>query len=335
MKLLFELSKEHPLLPKDEILSCLKTENVDFTIIELNENILIINAKITDGEIKRIAERLSFIYFIDELLFYCPSSLGEIKNCAIKNSIKINGSIAIDYKNRSRYVDSQSILRELAKVYTKNRKVNLNNPDLKIRVVITDSRTYVGLQIAEINRTQFEKRKVQYRPFFSPISLHPKIARVLINLANVKKNDKLLDPFCGTGGILLEAGLIGVKIIGSDIEEEMIKGCKKTLDFYNINNYELYCSDIGKINRQIKNVDAVVTDLPYGKSTTTKGEDINKLYNRAFDNIATILKKNRLVVIGLSKEEMISVGENYFTLLKKYEYKVHRSLTRYFIIYQK
>lgn len=335
MKLLFELSKEHPILPKDEILSCLKTENVGYNITESNENILIINGKITGKKIMRIAERLSFTYFIDKLLFYCFPSLEEIKNCAIKNTIKVDGSIAINYKNRSSSVDSQPIIRKLAKEYTKNRKVNLNNPDLQMRVVITDSSAYVGLQICEINRTQFEKRKVQYRPFFSPISLHPKFARVLVNLSKVKENEKLLDPFCGTGGILLEAGLIGVKIIGSDVEEKMIEGCKKNLDFYNINNYELYCSDVGKINKLITEVDAVVTDLPYGKSTTTKGENINKLYIRTFENIANVLKKNRLAVIGLSNEEMISVGKNYFTFLKKYEYKVHRSLTRYFIVYQK
>jgi len=334
VKLLFELSKEHATLPKDEILSCLKTENVDYQITESNENILIINAKITDDKIKRIGERLSFTYFIDKLLFYCSPSLEEINNCATKNPIEIDGSIALNYKNRSISINSQPILRELAKIYTKNRKVNLNNPDLQMRVVITDSSAYVGLRVAKINRTQFEKRKVQYRPYFSPISLHPKIARVLVNLSSIKENEKLLDPFCGTGGILLEAGLIGVKIIGSDIDDEMIEGSKKTLDFYKINNYKLYCSDIGKINRQISEVDAVVTDLPYGKSTTTKGENINQLYNRAFENISNVLKKNRLAVLGLSNKEMISIGERYFSLLKKYEYRVHRSLTRNFVVFK-
>ena len=119
---------------------------------------------------------------------------------------------------------------------------------------------------------------MQHRPFFSPISLHPKLARALVNLSSIKKGETLLDPFCGTGGIIIEAGLIGAKILGSDIEKKMIEGCKKTLEFYRIKEYELFCSDIGDIHKFVKNsVDAVVTDLPYGKSTTTKGEELSHL----------------------------------------------------------
>ncbi|MCK4365573.1 MAG: DNA modification methylase, partial [Thermoplasmatales archaeon] len=99
------------------------------------------------------------------------------------------------------------MVRELADVYTKDRDVILENPDNEIRGLITDSKVYVGLKTAEINRSQFEERKIQHRPFFSPISLHPKLARALVNLSSIKKDETLLDPFCGTGGILLEAGL--------------------------------------------------------------------------------------------------------------------------------
>jgi tRNA (guanine10-N2)-dimethyltransferase len=151
----------------------------------------------------------------------------------------------------------------------------------------------------------------------------------------VKKNQVLLDPFCGTGGILLEAGLIGVKVIGSDIEDKMIVGSKKTLDFYNIDNYELYCTDIGKIKDFVNCVDVVVTDLPYGKSTTTKGESIVDLYERSFKNIYDVVKKNGRVVVGLSDKNMISVGERYFASVGCYEFREHRSLTRYFIVFQK
>ena len=38
----------------------------------------------------------------------------------------------------------------------------------------------------------------------------------------MKQGQTLLDPFCGFGTILHEAGLQGIKIIGNDIEKEMI-----------------------------------------------------------------------------------------------------------------
>ena len=115
----------------------------------------------------------------------------------------------------------------------------------------------------------------------------------------------------------------------------MIDGCRITLNHYDVKNYNLINSDIGDIHKQLKPVDAVVTDLPYGKSTTTKGEDKNQLYERAFKNILCILKKKCKAVIGISNKEFIEIGENYLTLLEVHEIRVHRSLTRYFGVYQK
>jgi tRNA (guanine10-N2)-dimethyltransferase len=335
MKYLFEISKEHKTIPKSEILSILYSGKIDFNILESNEDVFIIKTNVKNEILKKLAERLSYTYYLDEFFFSCSNSIYEIKKFSLKNIIKRNGSIAIKYKNRSNKINSQPIVKVLAKVYTKNRLVNLENPDIELRVLITDKKIYVGLKIYKINRTQFEERKVQNRPFFSPISLHPKLARALVNLSSIKKGEVLLDPFCGTGGILIEAGLIGLKIIGSDIEEKMINGCKKTFDFYNINNYKLFHSDVGKVKKHVSKVDAIVTDLPYGKSTTTKGENMEKLYNRAFKNMSELLKDKKLAVIGFSNENLISLGERYFKLINKHTFQVHKSLKRNFVVFKK
>lgn len=334
MKYLFELSKEHKTLPTAEILGCLNAKNIKFDVLESNEDVFIIDIDSDNKKIQEIAKRLSFTYYIDKFLFSCSPTINDIKTEAIKKIIENQGSIAIKYKNRSHNINSQHIVKTLAEIYTPGKIVALKNPDTEIRGLITDSKLYVGIKLDEINRRQFEERKVQFRPFFSPISLHPKIARVLVNLSSIKNNETLLDPFCGTGGILLEAGFIGVKLIGSDIEEKMIIGCKKNLDFYKIKNYKLLHSDIGDITKNINKVDAVVTDLPYGKSTTTKGEEMHKLYERAFKNISLLLKTNGKAVIGLSNKDLICLGEKYFSIVEKHDYRTHRSLTRYFVVYQ-
>lgn len=334
MKYIFEISKEHITLPVSEIFACLEAADIKYRILESNEDVLIIETNSNKKIFKDVSKRLSFTYYIDRFLFSSSPALKDIKIKALKNKIEEPGSIAVKYKNRSEKVNSRPIIKALADIYTQNRNVILDSPDIEIRGLITDSKVYVGLKTAEINRRQYEERKVQFRPFFSPISLHPKIARVMVNFSSIKNNEILLDPFCGTGGILIEAGSIGAKVIGSDIEEKMIEGCKKNLDFYNIKNYKLFCSDIGKIGNYIDKVDAVVTDLPYGKSTTTKGEEKHKLYERAFKNIPKLLKKNGKAVIGLSNNDLISLGEKYFLMLEKHDYVAHRSLTRHFVVFR-
>ncbi len=335
MKYLFELSKEHKTLPLAEILACLETENIDYNILESNEDVLLIETNSNENIIKNLTGRLSYTFYMDQFLFSCLPSSGELKKQLSPKIIEKKGSIAIKYKNRSKNIDSQPIVKALAEIYTKGREVTLENPDIEVRGLITDSTVYVGLKSAEVNRSQFEERKVQNRPFFSPISLHPKLARALVCLSIIKKDEILLDPFCGTGGILLEAGLIGARVIGSDIENKMIEGCKKTLDFYKVNDYKLYCSDIGDIGSHIDKVDAIVTDLPYGKSTTTKGEKMNNLYMRAFESMSRLLKNGGRAVIGLSNEDLIYIGEKFFSKVEKHNFRAHRSLNRYFVVYEK
>ena len=55
--------------------------------------------------------------------------------------------------------------------------------------------------------------------------LPPKLAQIIINLAVGNRNAPctVLDPFCGTGVVLQEAGLMGYKPYGSDLEARMIE----------------------------------------------------------------------------------------------------------------
>jgi len=55
---------------------------------------------------------------------------------------------------------------------------------------------------------------------------------------------------------------------------------------------------------------------------------------KCFENISKVLEKNSRAVIGLSNKDMISLGEKYFSLVDKHEFRAHRSLTRYFAVYQ-
>jgi len=333
MNIIFELSKEYKHLAIDEIISCLKSCNINYKIVEFNQELLIISTKNNFKKIEEISKRVALTYNIGLLLFTSSNSTQELINKSLKVKIDEPGSIAVSYRNRTIDIDSQKIIKTIASIITKNRNVDLLNPDVEIRCLITKNKTYVSINKFKIDRNQFEKRKVQHRPFFSPISLHPKLSRVITNLSEIKKNELLLDPFCGTGGILIEAGILGFNIIGNDVEKKLVEGCKINLNFYNILNYKLYNLDIGKIIEKIDKVDVIVTDFPYGKSTTTNGEKIISLYKRAFSVINKLLKEDRKAIIGLSNRDMIELGKNYLYLEKTYEIRVHNSLTRYFNVY--
>ena len=86
-------------------------------------------------------------------------------------------------------------------------------------------------------KENFEQRKAQNRPEHHPSSLHPKLARALINLTQTTSS--ILDPMCGSGGILIEAGLMKLKPIGYDIDQIQINRSRINLSHFKIKNYTL------------------------------------------------------------------------------------------------
>lgn len=73
--------------------------------------------------------------------------------------------------------------------------------------------------------------------------LPPKLAQTMLNLANVKPTEVVLDPFCGTGVVLQEARLLGASAIGTDISEKMVDYSKQNMDWL-IQAYNLSTNDI-------------------------------------------------------------------------------------------
>ena len=335
MQYFFELSKEHPHLPTAEIKGLFHAHNLAVDPLIKTHDVLLIETPASDDTIQRLAKRLSFTYHVNRFLFSSPPDPTCIQQLAKRHPPFKDGSLAVRCRNRSTTHESTRIVEALADPYTEHRKVKLTKPDVEIRALITDDTVYVGEKLYEVKTTKFEQRKVQFRPFFSPVSLHPKLARALVNISVIKPGEYLLDPCCGTGGVLLEAGLMGIKPIGCDVEEPMIEGCRQTLSHYEIPHDALYCTDIGRIPSLVPQVDAVVTDFPYGKATTTKGESLDTLYRRAFQSIFEVLKEGKRAVIGMPSREHVTLGESWLRLQDIYTIRVHKSLTRYFAVYQK
>ncbi len=333
MQYYFELSKEHKNLPRYEILTTLDSYNYSYEIILQTADILIIDIDLDDTQLKKITDRIALSHSVGQYIFSSVPRIDEIRDKLKKHPIKIQGSLAVRYKNRSKNIISKPIMKAIASFYSKNIKVDLERPDNEIFTLIGDNFIHVGLIIKKIDRKQYNDRKAQHRPFFSPISLHPKIARSLVNLSKINVDKILFDPFCGTGGFLIEAGLIGCKVIGSDIEQKMVQGTLENLEFYNIRKKIVFQSDIGNIENKLNSyVDAIVTDFPYGKATTTNKESIISLYQRALKSIHSVLKKDGRIVIGFPKISYNEFINDFFKIDYIIEIPVHKSLTRYFYI---
>jgi tRNA (guanine10-N2)-dimethyltransferase len=204
--------------------------------------------------------------------------------------------------------------------------VSLNAPEVEYRAIITASACYFGRVILTIDRGSYQCRNPMKRPFFHPGVMMPITARTLVNLSQAKVGDIICDPFCGTGGVLLEAELCGMKIIGSDMDPMMIEGCRK-----NLPDADLFLADATKLPLCDHSVDSVVTDLPYGHSVCIMADSMDQLYIDSLREIQRIVKPGGRCVI-VTHVNIQTLAEKEFTVVKRFTQRIHKSLTRQIMI---
>lgn len=143
--------------------------------------------------------------------------------------------------------------------------------------------------------------------------LPPKLAQIMLNLAQVKKGGIVWDPFCGSGTVLMEALLQDYQVLGSDIEKQNVAGTEHNLwwikkEFGLDQDYEVFQQDVTERLPEDLDVDAVVCEGLLGKPKSFLPEKsvldreihfLEGLYEKAFRNFKKVLKPGTVIVIAL------------------------------------
>jgi tRNA (guanine10-N2)-dimethyltransferase len=320
----FDLLGECGGMPAAEALRCIEAECGGFDLIRTGPGY--VTAAFDPACLEAVASRVSLTHRLGRHLgSFEPGDFAGLEEAGLPE-----GSFAIRGKRfggMMQDVDSQDLIVRAGGILSRCNDVDLRDPDFVIRMQMSD-RVNFFIEEHHVDKDLLRQRKVSQRPFFSPISLHPKYARALINLTGVKRGGTVLDPFCGTGGIAIEAAVLGMRVMVSDFDEEMIFGCLENLDFYGLEAEEAEVADIGDIPDRFRDLDAVATDPPYGRSTRTGGELLEHMYPRAVAAIGQVLRPGSRAGIVLP----CTVGEGTMTLEDVFEQRVHGSLTRHYHI---
>jgi tRNA (guanine10-N2)-dimethyltransferase len=336
MLLAFELSGEHRTLPISEVMACLELMNADFKIYLKLDSCLIIELK---NDIRAIIEtlskRLAMTHHIIEVLGISGESEEEILETIRNSSIDIEGTYSVRVKCVKEYsrINTEVMEQHIGGIfYRRGVHADLKNPQTLFRVLLTQGKIIFGIIRGSIDRSAFESRKPHYKPFFYPGVLMPRVARALVNIS--KPKECLLDPFSGTGGILVEAGLLGINVIGGDVQRKLLLGSKINLDHYNI-DYTLMYQDACRMALEDKSMEAAVTDPPYGRSAAIKAESLENLLVGSLTEIHRVLKTGkRAVFISERQIEMIAEDAG-FILVESHLQRVHKSLTRRISVLEK
>lgn len=327
MRLWIELSGEHPTLPRAEALAALEAEGVRTREVAASPGVLRIDA---EGPILRAVPRIALSHVVCEELAH-----GDFD--ALRGFARSTDLAGKTFRTRVRplgvEVDRKSLEGALGADFGRTGRVDLVTPEVDFRVLAAEG-FLLGRVLHRVDRHALEARKATRRAFQRPITLHPKLARALVNLSRVPIGGRVADPFCGTGGIVLEASRIGLRCIGADLRRTMVVGARSALRALGA-EAELLVADAGHPPWRPGCLRGIATDPPYGRAATTRGEPPLDLYGRAFQAFEEGLPRGGHVAITLPSDAAVEVGETHLELLERHAFRVHRSLTRHFCVFVK
>ena len=313
-----------------EIFSLLKRLKIEYKVSFCQKETLILNitekmngadimaqlgGTIKIAEVKKQLGKIESIDFKKEVLNLIKEKVADRKiffgiSAYIGKFPKLGLEIKKELSGRdikARFVSSRE--KVLSSVVVKTNKL-LNANGLEIIIAGDKNQIWLGQTLEIQPFAEFSERDFG-RPGRDKFSgmLPPKLAKIMINLAEISTDAIILDPFCGSGTILTEAMLIGYSnVLGSDISDKAIANAQKNIEWLKLKNGKLTKCNAILLSKcfPANSVDAIITEPFLGpplRDRETK-EDLQKivdeltqLYYASLNEFTKILKPNGVIIM--------------------------------------
>lgn len=215
-------------------------------------------------------------------------------------------------------VDPENVLRAI------DSEVDLLNPDYELTVV-DGERRYFALTIPNEMDQEWHIRRPRKRAFFHPTAIFPKLSRALVNLTRCREGQVLLDPFAGTGSVLLEADQAGMQPLASDQTSAMSRGALANMKKFDQSWLGVIRADAFSLPLTL--VDAIATDAPYGRASSTRGSKPTAVVQKALETFPALLRSGSRMVLMHAKDNPIQTTSE-LVVEEEHHLYVHKRLTR-------
>ena len=307
-----------------------------------------------------------------ETLADCVQSVGRLTDREILGLVPKTWSMQIKHLGKMRRlhpVERRTQIEQFREVLgvLRNRTVDLINPDTEL-CLLKDCRSLERLDAgtdrqathyhwllkripSNINGCAKELAKqsdVKKRAFISTTTMPSDRSLLMSNLGLVGQGMSVLDPFCGSGGLLLSSSLLGAQVIGADVDAELLLFKDTPLPFphsphrigrgvervsYVDSFLELgldepillpgldiqsddFVNQVLEVNQGWR-YDAIVTDPPYGIRESNSKMSDTEITARLCEVASQVLKRSGRVVFLRVVECTLETVEQTQQLLEK------------------
>ncbi len=329
-------------MPAAEVKAILESSGIEYREPAQSYRLLSLNAPLRG--LKAVSERSLMYDSCGVVLGECEANdqqvarllksmpIEELTNVAESFAVR---SVRLGGANRPiRRVNLERDVGSIVKELVPRLSVRLHNPDLVFLCVLYENKFLFGMSGYSKPSGLIAPRRPRKRPVFHPSTMPPKIARCMVNLARAAPGAMFADPFSGVGGIVIEAAVIRCRVLAADANLRMLRGARRNMNYFGLEAEGFLDADARHL--PLQGLDAVATDPPYGRGSSTMGAKVTALVSEFLEGVKDSLKKDAHLCISSPMEVDVEAyaRETGFLLKEKHLAKVHRSLTRQFVVLQ-
>ena len=223
-----------------------------------------------------------------------------------------------DLSNRGYSPDPERYLRGI------EATVDLENPELELTLV-HGTRDYLAVTSPGTMVQGWSRRRPRVRPFFHPSAIFPKLSRALVNMSRCREGEVFLDPFAGTGSIPLEAHLVGARTVAMDLQGRMAQGSLSNMRHFGQEWMGVLRADA--CATPLRKVEAVATDIPYGRASSARGRTPEELLRRLLPELRSAMAPGSYAVV-MHPDDLPAKAGDGFSVAEEHQLYVHKLLTR-------
>lgn len=249
---------------------------------------------------------------IDDKRYHIGKSSYKMASSRIKNFIEN------DLKNKISKRENSSIFIYKEKLLVKHH--SLMSDFYEDRNIVDCCVCYLS-QYKKDNPIHEMDEMKELKPFWSGIFTTPhRLMNAMLNLAKINENSRIIDPFCHTGTLAIEASQIGCEVILSDKFGTV--GAKDNYDFLcgGYRNFEKLTKKLSKYYKENKLTIEHQQICAYKNNIKLNGYDLPEANNKVLKKIKTIDERLFFYIVRRYAMETLraAINQSIFVYIKSY-----------------